>query len=201
MELKEEYRLVYMPGGGAAVDTSRLVQSVTISGRSGSPTRSLKAVLTDDGGTGHDRVDANPENGDQCIFVYVDREKEQHEMFRGLVMRATRGSNKLLTIEANDIGIYLSNNADTFSYENVTANAVFSDVCSRFGIPTGTVDSTGHVIPELVCSKSTAFDVIADALEQTYEATGERYALIAQEGKKNRLSTNVIKPSHWSIAA
>ena len=47
--------------------------------------------------------------------------------------------------------------------------------CKRFGIPYDAVTDTGYNIPELPKPKTTAWDVIADALSLTFEATGIRY--------------------------
>ena len=86
--------------------------------------------------------------------------------------RQRTSQKKLLTITAHNNGIYLSTNKDTFSYSGKTASQIFSDVCGRFGIPTGSVDDTGYVIDELPKPKTTGWDVITDALSLTHDATG-----------------------------
>lgn len=54
-----------------------------------------------------------------------------------------------MSFTAYDNGIYLSNNKDTFVYEDKTASDIFKDVCNRFGLPIGNVDNCTYRIPEL----------------------------------------------------
>lgn len=156
-------------------------------GRTGSPTRTFEATLLDHEAPGFDRADINPERGDQCIFTCTTDEKQTIEVFRGLIMSRSQSSDQTLSFKAYDVGIYLSNNKDTFCYENKTASAIFSDVCGRFGIPTGSVAGTSYTIPEMAESKTTGWDAVASALEQTYANTGVRYAVVAKEGKLHLL--------------
>ena len=174
-----------MPGGGDAVDASELITDLTWGGRNGSPTRTLDAVLLDHEGPGYERLDIDPERGDQCILAYIDDDKKTTELFRGLIMYKGHTSDNRLTFRAYDLGIYLSNNKDTFVYSNKTATEIFNDVCSRFGIPIGETAATSYTIAEMTSSKTTGWDTIADAIEQTYENTGVRYAVVAKEGKLN----------------
>ena len=88
---------------------------------------------------------------------------------------------------AYDNGIYLANNKDTFVYKNKTADQVFTDVCSRFGIPTGTVAKCTYQIPELTKSKTTGQDVVLDALSLDYKATGTRHYVSSDGGKLSLL--------------
>ncbi|MCM1441861.1 MAG: hypothetical protein NC131_22010 [Roseburia sp.] len=182
-----EYRLVIAPNGGEAVDASELILEAQWGGRIGSPTRTFEATVIDYDEEGYERIDIDPERGDQCILCCITEEKETIELFRGMIMTKSHSSDRTMSFKAYDLGIYLSNNKDTFCYSNKTASDIFNDVCGRFGIPTGTVDSTSYTIPEMASAKTTGWDAIADALEQTYENTGVRYAVVAQEGKLNLL--------------
>lgn len=176
-------RLIHMPGGSGAQDISYLVKSVEWGGRNGSAARTMSATLFDYDGPGHERITVNVENGDKCILAYRDKEGTLTEVFQGLIMRVSQQSDHTMQIDAYDLGVYLANNKDTFVYEDTTATAVFSDVCSRFGVPTGKVAGTGHTIHELCMPKTTGWDAIGEALTQTYEATGKRFIPVALEGK------------------
>ena len=155
---------------GAAFDMSELVSTVKWSGRKGSAARSLEVTFIDDDGYGHDRTGIDIEEGHQCIFYWKGR-----ELFRGLFMRQAQSAKKTMTVTAYDNGIYLANNKDTFNYTEKTASAIFKDCCTRFGIPCGKIADTAYIIPELPKPKTTAWDVICDALSLTYKATGIRY--------------------------
>lgn len=66
-----------------------------------------------------------------------------------------------MPITAYDNGIYLSNNKDTFVYENKTVHDIFIDVCKRFGIK---------------------WDAILDAISQDFKATGTKYYVNSSKG-------------------
>ena len=102
-------------------------------------------------------------------------------------MNQNQGDKKQLKFKAYDNGIYLANNKDTFVYKNKTADQVFSDVCSRFGIPTGEVAKCSYKIPELTKSKTTGQDAVLDALGLDYKATGTRHFISSDKGKLSLL--------------
>ena len=87
-----------------------------------------------------------------------------------------------MPITAYDNGIYLSNNKDTFVYENKTVHDIFIDVCKRFGIKYSDVAKTSYKIPELTKSKTTAWDAILDAISQDFKATGTKYYVNSSKG-------------------
>lgn len=168
---------IYPTGGSAGRDVTQLVSSIKWSGRRGSPARTLTVAMIDDDGEWHERSGIDIEEGCQCIFTYDGK-----ELFRGIFMTQIGSNQKSAEYKAYDNGIYLSNNRDTFSYENKTASAVFRDVCSRFGIPTGDVAGCSYLIPDLIKKKTTGWDAIEDALSLEFENTGTRYFVISEHG-------------------
>jgi len=156
--------------GKTTFDMSELVESVNWSGRKGSAARSLSVSFIDDDGYGHARSEIDVEEGHQCIFYWNDK-----ELFRGMFMSQSQSHAKVMSAVAYDNGIYLANNKDTFNYTNTKASDIFKDCCKRFGIPYGAIADTSYRIPELPKPKTTAWDVICDALSLTYKATGIRY--------------------------
>lgn len=163
---------------GASMDITHLVTSIKLSGRITSPTRQLTVTLLDEIDKAQHFADIDPMRGDQVIFLY-----EGVELFRGMWMKAQRSDSLTQVATAYDLGIYLSNNKDTFCYENpVSASDVFADVCSRFGIPMGASDDTGHKVEDYLKSKCTGWDAVGKILEQTYDATGKRFAIYAERG-------------------
>lgn len=169
--------------GSKRYDITNIVQKVTWKGRKGAASRSLTVILADDNGHGHDRAGIKVMEGHKCMFKYNGK-----ELFRGLIMSTTQTSAKQLTFTAYDMGIYLSNNRDTFVFKKKTADAVFKSVCSQFKIPYSKVSKCAHTIEELTKSRSTLFDVISDALNQEYEATGIRHYVSSEKGKLNLLT-------------
>ena len=163
--------------GGATWDMTNITSKVKISGRKGSSSRSLAATLLDDDNYGRPHPEIDVGEGVHCIFYW-----DNVELFRGIVERQRTSQKKLLTITAHDNGIYLSNNRDTFVYESKTADAVFKDVCSRFGIPTGDVAACSYSIPDLTKKKATGWDTIEDALSLEFDNTGTRFFVVSDKG-------------------
>jgi hypothetical protein len=164
------------------IDMTNLVQSVRWSGRKGSSARTIIVTMIDDDGYRHARSGIDVADGNQCVFLVDGKER-----FRGILMNQNQGDKKQLKFKAYDNGIYLANNKDTFVYKNKTADQVFSDVCSRFGIPTGEVAKCSYKIPELTKSKTTGQDAVLDALGLDYKATGTRHFIISDKGKLSLL--------------
>lgn len=164
------------------IDMTNLVQSVRWSGRKGSSARTITVTMIDDDGYRHARSGIDVADGNQCVFLVDGKER-----FRGILMNQNQGDKKQLKFKAYDNGIYLANNKDTFVYKNKTADQVFSDVCSRFGIPTGEVAKCSYKIPELTKSKTTGQDAVLDALGFDYKATGTRHFISSDKGKLSLL--------------
>ena len=164
------------------IDMTNLVQSVRWSGRKGSSARTITVTMIDDDGYRHARSGIDVADGNQCVFLVDGKER-----FRGILMNHNQGDKKQLKFKAYDNGIYLANNKDTFVYKNKTADQVFSDVCSRFGIPTGEVAKCSYKIPELTKSKTTGQDAVLDALGLDYKATGTRHFISSDKGKLSLL--------------
>lgn len=164
------------------IDMTNLVQSVRWSGRKGSSARTITVTMIDDDGYRHARSGIDVADGNQCVFLVDGKER-----FRGILMNQNQGDKKQLKFKAYDNGIYLANNKDTFVYKNKTADQVFSDVCSRFGIPIGEVAKCSYKIPELTKSKTTGQDAVLDALGLDYKATGTRHFISSDKGKLSLL--------------
>ena len=155
-------------------DISELVESIKWKGRKGSAARSVSISLLDCKGA-QSGIDVT--KGHQLIFSYKGK-----ELFRGMIMSQQQSESFKMPITAYDNGIYLSNNKDTFVYENKTVHDIFIDVCKRFGIKYSDVAKTSYKIPELTKSKTTAWDAILDAISQDFKATGTKYYVNSSKG-------------------
>ncbi len=159
---------------GKTYDISELVESIKWKGRKGSAARSVSISLLDCKGA-QSGIDVT--KGHQLIFSYKGK-----ELFRGMIMSQQQSESFKMPITAYDNGIYLSNNKDTFVYENKTVHDIFIDVCKRFGIKYSDVAKTSYKIPELTKSKTTAWDAILDAVSQDFKATGTKYYVNSSKG-------------------
>lgn len=174
-------------------DMSNLVSNVRWSGRKGAAARSILVNFIDDDGYDHDRTGIDVEKGHQCIFSWKGK-----ELFRGMFMTQEQSRRKIMPVTAYNRGIYLANNEDTFNYTGKTASYIFKDCCTRFEIPYGSIADTAYVIPELPKPKTTAWDVICDALSVTYKATGIRYYPHCV-GEKMHLTERRLNILQWVI--
>lgn len=179
--------------GQKGYDITQLVESIKWTGRKGTASRSINVTIIDDDGYKHARSGIDVEQGQQCVFSYDGK-----ELFQGLIMSQTQTQKKRLQFTAYDVGIYLSNNKDTFCYENKTASDVFRDCCKRFGLTVGSVASCSYKIPELTKSKTTAWDAIADALSLDFDATSIRHFVSCSKGKVS-LMTRRENIMQWVI--
>lgn len=168
---------IYKNGESTGLDITQLVESIKWAGRRGSPSRTLTVNLLDDDGYRHERSGIDVEEGWQCLFKYNDT-----ELFRGIFMTQGASQRKTGEFKAYDNGIYLSNNRDTFVYESKTAADVFRDVCTRFGLPVGSVASCSYTIPDLTKKKTTGWDAIEDALSLEFDNTGARFFVVSEQG-------------------
>lgn len=159
---------------GKTYDISELVESIKWKGRKGSAARSVSISLLDCKGA-QSGIDVT--KGHQLIFSYKGK-----ELFRGMIMSQQQSESFKMPITAYDNGIYLSNNKDTFVYENKTVHDIFIDVCKRFGVKYSDVAKTSYKIPELTKSKTTAWDAILDAISQDFKATGTKYYVNSSKG-------------------
>lgn len=159
---------------GKTFDISELVESIKWKGRKGSAARSVSISLLDARRT---KCGIDVTKGHQLIFSYKGK-----ELFRGMIMSQQQSESFKMPITAYDNGIYLSNNKDTFVYENKTVHDIFIDVCKRFGIKYSDVAKTSYKIPELTKSKTTAWDAILDAISQDFKATGTKYYVNSSKG-------------------
>lgn len=159
-------------------DYSELIQKVTFSGRKGAAPRSLEVVLYDNKKLGANRASVNCSEG-QTVIYYVDGV----EQFRGLLMSESYSSKNKLTIKAYDNLVYATNNKASFSYKKKTATTIINDCCKKLGLTVGSAVDTKTKIGELVKKNSTYWDVMEDALSQTYKKTGKRYYICSEKGK------------------
>lgn len=175
-------KLLHIKRDGSVFDISGLVEQVKWSGRKGSAARTIEVSLLDSNRAGLGRSNIDVEDGQSCVFYWNEK-----ELFRGLIMTQQQSNKMKMPIKAYDLGVHFANSKDTFTYKNKTADQIFIDSCNRLQIPYNEVATTGYVIRELPKPKTTHFDVIQDALSQTYKATGARYFPISLEGKMNLL--------------
>lgn len=168
------YSLFLFKSPSEGAEITSLTESVKWKGRKGSSCRTISVKIADD----TERAGIDVEKGHHVILKY-----DGQELFRGLIMNMNQTDDKTLSFTAYDMGIYLANNKDTFTYADKTADEIFGDVCRRFGLPIGRVDKCSYRIPELSKPNTTAWDVLADAMSLDFDNTHTRHFITAANGK------------------
>jgi hypothetical protein len=105
------------------------------------------------------------------------------EVFRGVIFSDAMDATGRLTLTAYDYNIYLTKNTDTRKFEKVTASTIIKTLCGAFGIPTGTIEDTGYVIPKMIFENKTLWDMMVMALTYTKKQTGVQYFIYSDAGK------------------
>lgn len=159
-------------------DITELVKQIEWSGRKGSAPRTLEVSLLDS--SEYERSGINVEKGHSLIFYW-----NKVELFRGMILKQVDSDNRIMTVKAYDICRYIANNRDSFSYENKTLTYIFQDICRRFQIPAGEVANCNYQIEEMSGMTTTAWDVLCDAMLETFRYTGERYYIYADGERVN----------------
>lgn len=175
---------LYIGKGKTFYDVTQLLIRTTWSGRKGAAPRTVEAVLFD-GDKLQKRAPVMVEEGQTVVLYEVGANRKKTELFQGLLMSGKFQNSRQLSIKACDICIRFTNNKNSFSYKEKRADQIVTDCCKALGLSVGVIENTGHVIGELVKKATTYWDVIEDALSQTYLTTGKRFFVYAEKGKIN----------------
>lgn len=161
-------------------DISEIVQKVVWSGRDGTPTRSIDVTFVNN--PSFKKFVINTMSGYKCYFKYKGK-----ELFRGFIKRFTANDKKTSTFKAYDIGFYLSNNKDAYSFKKKTADYIFKKVCKNLKLSVGSVSKCKKTIKEL-SEQTTAWDIIQTALSKEFHSTRVRHSVVASKGKLNLIT-------------
>lgn len=127
--------------------------------------------------------------GNQVIFRWNDQ-----DVFSGFIFSKKMDKERIITVTAYDQLRYFKNK-ESYVYENKTAAEVLRMVCDDFGMPVGTIDPTGYLIPSRIEDGQTLFDIVQNALDQTLTNTKTMYVLFDEFGKISlRGLENMIVP-------
>lgn len=169
-------KLYFVNHDSEVFDATEATSSVKWSGKNESASRSVTVTMLNDR-TRNANFKLLPEEGWHCILY------DEIEIFQGIITKISESRGNSMTVTAYDLGIYLSNNKDTFVYEGYTLSEIFIDVCSRYGVPYDSVCSSSACIESIVKKNSTAYDVLTTAMEEEYKATGIKHSIVASKGK------------------
>lgn len=163
--------LVTAPGGGESRDTTQLVQSISWTGDVRQTARELTAALVvpRDGS-----VETPPlEEG-----AWLTMQAESRNLFFGpLLQCSTNTQSVVVNVSALDRGRYLVDNKGRYKFTNATAEAAASMICSNFGIPVGSLASTGVPLTQNFPGRDSLDQIIRKMYTMAGEKNGRRYLI------------------------
>jgi hypothetical protein len=103
------------------------------------------------------------------------------DIFRGYVFEKSRKERNIISVKAYDSLRYLKNK-DTILYKNKKYGEVLKMIADDYHLKTGDIADTSYVI-ERRFEEATLFDILENAADITYTATGSRFVLLDEFGK------------------
>ena len=123
------------------------------------------------------------EDGGPCLRegARITLRLDGEALFCGYVFTRARTAGGRVEVTAYDQLRYLRSR-DTLLYEGKTASALLRMLAADFRLTLGTVEETGYVIPIGAEENVPVWDMVENALDATYRATGRRYVLYDDAG-------------------
>lgn len=137
----------------------------------------------------NDNIDI--QNGSVVQFQY-----NKAKIFYGFIFKHSRDKNNKTTVTAYDQLRYCKAK-DTIVLLNSTETDLIKRMCAVFGLHTGTIESTGYILPKGVQDSKTWLDIAYYGIIETLKAQNEWYSLRDEFGKialrnLRNLTTNLI---------
>lgn len=103
-----------------------------------------------------------------------------NDIFRGYVFEKSRTERDIISVTAYDSLRYFKNK-DTILYKNKKYSELLTMLAADYRLKTGDIADTGYVIAKQL-EDGTVFDILANAADITFGATGKRYVLLDDFG-------------------
>lgn len=175
------------------IDIADFLESVTWAGHSEKPNRTLtlKFKNTLDG-----RYKAFAISNGEAIQYYVDNKR----VFVGVVFATDINESGDMSVTCYDRSYYTLKSNATRQFKNKKASDIVKQIAKDFGIPVGTIEDTGYVIPKLILRNQSLYDIMLKAVVLTYKQTGKRFFFGNVDGKLTLMQhKNNVAP--WILAA
>lgn len=103
-------------------------------------------------------------------------------LFLGYVFQKMRDKNQLIKVIAYDQLRYLKNK-DSYIYYNKKASDLLKMITGDFNLKTGLIEDSGYIIAAKIEDNKSLFDMILNAMDDTYRATGKLFLLYDNNGE------------------
>lgn len=104
------------------------------------------------------------------------------DVFCGYIFAMDWNKEGIISVVAFDQLRYFKNK-ETYIYSGRTAESVLKMIVADFGMQTGEIADTGYVIPSRVEDNKQLFDIVGNAIDLTYQNTGDLFVLFDDFGK------------------
>lgn len=103
--------------------------------------------------------------------------QDNRELFNGYIFARQKGTEgNTIDITCYDRGIYIKRNESTYKFTNMTPETIAKRVCSDFGIPIGTLATTGIKITRNFIGVN-LYNIIQTAYTLASEQNGKKYMI------------------------
>lgn len=186
------YSVLYTDSG-VSKDISDFVVSIQYGGERQTAVRKLDVSVI----SGTDAYIPKLELKRGAMLTLLSGDKE---LIRAVIFKEGRDDRGNIKITAYTHGIYLAKNRDTFKYEQQKASQIAKDICSRLGIPAGSIADTKVILPKLIFREKTLWDMILISLTETTKQSGVKYRVFFNEGKLN-IAEKRSQTVTWALEA
>lgn len=173
------------------IDVADFVTSVTWAGHSEKPNRTLTLNFKN---TADGRRKAFEVNNGEAVQYFIDNKR----IFVGVVFATDINNTGDMAVTCYDRNYYTLKSNATRTIKSKKASDFIKQLAKDFGIPVGTIEDTGYVIPKLILRNISLYDMMRKALTLTYKQTGKRFFFGNEDGKltirqhKNNVTTWVL---------
>ncbi|MGE6488519.1 XkdQ/YqbQ family protein [Paenisporosarcina sp. NPDC076898] len=175
------------------IDITDFVESVVNEGHSEKPNRALILTLKN---TINGRTKAFAINNSEVVQFYDGTVR----IFVGVVFNTVINESGDMTVTCYDRNYYTLKSTTSRQFKNKKASDIIKQLATDFGIPVGTIEDTGFVIPTLILRNHSLYDMMLKALVITKKQTGKRFFFGSENGKLTiKQHKNNVTP--WILAA
>ncbi|MFI3114539.1 MAG: hypothetical protein R3Y12_00185 [Clostridia bacterium] len=114
--------------------------------------------------------------GGEEINMYIDGNLH----FSGKIFDFSK-SFDTISIMAYDNLIYFKSK-DTILIKNDSASTIIKQICSKIGVNSGEISSTGYVLPYVLYENMTYFDIVNAILDSSFQVSGVKYYMSDDNG-------------------
>jgi len=175
------------------IDIADFLESATWAGHSEKPNRTLTLNFKN---TVDGRRKAFEVGNGEAIQYYIDNKR----IFIGVVFATDINESGDMSVTCYDRSYYTLKSNAIRQFKNKKASDIVKLLAKDFGIPVGTIEDTGYVIPKLILRNKSLYDMMLKAVVLTYKQTGKRFFFGNSDGKLT-LMQHKGNVTPWILAA